>query len=212
MGDERKLVRESLEFPSNSIKEKEETRKKLDSVVKGKVIEKKKTFGDKVMETFFGDDTKSVGDYILHDILIPALKSTLSDAVGGGIEMLLFGERRGSSRSGSHIYRQKDRSYVPYNRLSRERPDRRELSRTERSRHDFRNIIIESRGEAEDVLGHLADLIEDYGVASVADYYDLLGIESAFTDNNYGWTNISSAYVQRVRQGYSINLPRPREI
>jgi hypothetical protein len=209
---ERKLVRDSLDFPSNSNKEKgDDKRKKLDSVVKSRVIEKPKTFGDKVAEAFFGDDTRSVGDYILHDILIPAMKATLSDMVGGGIEMLLFGERRGISRSSRNIYRDRDRSYMPYNRISRERPSR-ELSRLERSRHDFRNIIIESRGEAEDVLGHLADLIQDYGVASVADYYDLLGIESAFTDNNYGWTNISDAYVQRVRQGYSINLPRPREI
>lgn len=212
MGDERKLVREDLNFPSNSVKEKEETRKKLDSVVKGKVVEKQKTFGDKVTEVFFGDDTKSVGDYILHDILIPAMKSTLSDAIGGGIEMLLFGERRSSSRSGASFYRDRDRSYTPYNRITRESPRRRELSRVERTRHDFRNIYIESRGEAEDVLGHLVDLIEDYGVASVADYYDLLGIDSAFTDNDYGWTNISSAYVQRSRHGYAINLPRPREI
>jgi hypothetical protein len=211
---ERKLVRTDLDFPGNSNREKEETRKTLAPVVTGKVIKQKKTFGQKVAEVFLGDDTRSVGDYILHDILIPAMKSTLSDIVGGGIEMLLFGEQRGLS-SRSNIYRDKGRSYIPYNRLTRTREPEREsryLSRTERARHDFDNIIIPSRGEAEEVMSRLFDLIEEYGVASVADYYELLGIDSAFTDGNFGWTNISSAQVKRVRDGYTILLPRTREI
>jgi len=214
---ERKLIRENDEFPSNSNKSKEQaevaepkTEKKVDRVVSGNVIRAKKTFGQKASEMFFGDDTHSVVDYILNDILIPAFKSTVSDMVNGGIEMLLFGERRSSSGA-SKIYRDRSRSYVPYNRISRE-DDRRSLSRSARTNHDFDQITIESRGEAEDVLSHLVDLIEDYEVASVADYYDLLGIESKFTDSKYGWTNVRDAYVERVRNGYSIHLPRPREI
>ena len=112
------------------------------------------------------------------------------------------------------MFRDRDRSYVPYNRLSRrdDLEDRRYISRSARSRHDFDDIILETRGEAEDVLSHLVDLIEDYGVASVGDYYDLLGIESAFTDNKYGWTNVADGYIDRTRDGYCIRLPRPREI
>lgn len=214
---EHKLVRDADdEFPSNSNRKKELTapvkEKNITPVVSGKVIKKQRTFGQKLSETFFGDDTRSVGDYILHDILIPAMKSTLSDMVGGGIEMLLFGERKSSGRS--RMFRDRDRSYVPYNKLSRrdDLEDRRYISRSARSRHDFDDIILETRGEAEDVLSHLVDLIEDYGVASVGDYYDLLGIESAFTDNKYGWTNVADGYIDRTRDGYCIRLPRPREI
>lgn len=220
---ENKLVRNfDEEFPGNSIRKKTEKvvdeikEKKVEQIVTGNVIRQKKGLGQKFSETFFGDDTKSVGDYIFHDVLIPALKTTLSDMVGGGIEMLLFGERRRSG--GTSIYRDRDRSYVPYNRISR-RDDYRgrdtrynTMSRVSRTRHDFDQIIIESRGEAEDVLSHLVDLIEDYGVASVADYYDLVGIESAFTDNKYGWENLRDAYVERVRQGYVVRLPNPKEI
>lgn len=214
---EHKLIRDDdSEFPSNSYKKKElvaAKEKNITPVVSGKVIKKQRSFGQKLSETFFGDDTKSVGDYILHDVLIPAMKSTLSDMVGGGIEMLLFGERKSSGRS--RMFRDRDRSYVPYNRMSRRddfSDDRRSISRSARSRHDFDDIILETRGEAEDVLSHMVDLIEDYGVASVGDYYDLLGIESNFTDNKYGWINVADGYVDRVRDGYCIRLPRPREI
>ena len=214
---EHKLVRDTDdEFPSNSNRKKELTapikEKNITPVVSGKVIKKQRSFEQKLSETFFGDDARSVGDYILHDVLIPAMKSTLSDMVGGGIEMLLFGERKSSSRS--RLFRDRDRSYVPYNKLSRrdDLEDRRYISKSARSRHDFDDIILETRGEAEDVLSHLVDLIEDYGVASVGDYYDLLGIESAFTDNKYGWTNVADGYIDRTRDGYCIRLPRPREI
>lgn len=214
---EHKLIRDDdAEFPSNSYKKKElvtAKEKNITPVVSGKVIKKQRSFGQKLSETFFGDDTRSVGDYILHDVLIPAMKSTLSDMVGGGIEMLLFGERKSSSRS--RMFRDRDRSYVPYNRMARRddfSDDRRYMSRSARSRHDFDDIILETRGEAEDVLSHMVDLIEDYGVASVGDYYDLLGIESNFTDNKYGWINVADGYVDRVRDGYCIRLPRPREI
>ena len=209
-----KLVRD-FEYPSNSEKSKraviEDTikeKKAVEQIVKGQVIRQKKTLGQKFSEAFLGDDTKSVGDYILHDVLIPAMKSTLSDMVGGGIEMLLFGERRSH---GSSIYRDRDKSYVPYNKISRTRDDR-EPIRVSRSKIDLDDIIIESRGEAEDVLDNLVELIQTYNVVSVADYYDMVGIESNFTDNKYGWTNLREATVDRVRRGYCIKLPRPKEI
>lgn len=210
---ETKLVRD-FEYPSNSelskrtvIKEPVKE-KKVEQIVTGTVIRQKKTLGQKFSEAFLGDDTRSVGDYILHDVLIPAMKATLSDMVGGGIEMLLFGERR----SRSTIYRDRDRSYVPYNKVSRSIRDDREPVRVNRSRSDLDDIIIETRGEAEDVLSNLVDLIERYDVVSIADYYDMVGIESNFTDNKYGWTNLRDASVERVRRGYCIRLPRPKEI
>ena len=82
------------------------------------------------------------------------------------------------------------------------------MSRTSRARHDFDEIILETRGEAEEVLSHLVDLTIDYQQATVADLYDLVGITSNFTDNKYGWTDLRSASVTRVRDGYLINLPR----
>lgn len=211
---ETKLVRD-FEYPSNSEKSKRAIvedsikEKKVEQIVTGQVIRQKKTLGQKFSETFFGDDTKSVGDYILHDVLIPAMKATLSDMVGGGIEMLLFGERR--SR-GSNIYRDRDRSYVSYNRISRTRDDREPIRINRSNRMDLDDIIIESRGEAEEVLDNLLELIQSYGVVSISDYYEMIGIESNFTDNKYGWTNLSEATVDRVRKGYCIRLPRPKEI
>lgn len=207
------------EFPSNSRAQRRDVvkvdeKKPLEKIVTGNIEKKKKGFFKNITESIFADDTRSVGGYILYDILLPAAKSMISEMVGGGIEMLLFGERRG----GKNIRREGSRSIVTsygdyYNndRNTRSRePDRgREISRTSRNRHDFDSIIIPSRGEAERVLDKLLDLIQEYHEATVADLYDLTGIESVFTDRKYGWKTLRYAEVVRMKNGYMIDLPSP---
>lgn len=202
-----------MDYPANSRKahtEKEEP-KKIEKVIKGTVVTRKKPLGKRIAETFLGDDVGSVTGYILHDVLIPAAKSTISDMVSGGIEMLLFGGAKGSRTK-----RDKGKSYVSYSNYYNadnrgdpgNRNRNREPSSFTRSCHNFDDIILKSRGEAEEVLSHLVDLTIDYGMASIADLYDLVGITSNFTDNKYGWDDLSEATVSRVRDGYLINLPK----
>lgn len=77
-----------------------------------------------------------------------------------------------------------------------------------KSRMDFREIVFESRGDAEEVLSGLSDLIKEYKQASVADLYDLCNITSSFADNKYGWEDLTSSSVKRVTDGYVLDLPR----
>ena len=203
-----------MEFPTNSHKavkkEKVVEEKKIVKVTSGKVVQKKKTLGKKFTETFLGDNIESVSSYIIYDVVIPAAKSMISDTVSSGIEMLLFGETRSNKRA----RRDGSKSYVSYSSYYKDDTVRDKGRRyadrptKQHARHNFDDIIIESRGEAEEVLSHLVDLTEDYGMASVADLYDLVGITSNFTDNKYGWDNLSGASISRVRDGYLINLPK----
>ena len=218
------------EFPGNSHKEKDPGAKRvvreyhdpqpkaptgdqpprLEKIVKGQVTRRKKGFFDKFSEAFFGDDTQSVGNFILWDVVIPAIKNTVSAAVQGGVDMLLFGEPRGdrTRRDGNH-------SIVDYGGfarrpgvVSRTRDERPDPFRS-RVSHKFDDIIFRNRGEAEEVLSNLVDQIENYNVATIGDLYDLVGMTGDFTDNKWGWDNLSRASTTRVRDGYILVLPRP---
>lgn len=188
------------EYKSNSHRSKEIEReeKKVERVVNGKVKSKKK---NKFADTFISEDAASVKEYIIFDVLIPAAKNAISDMVTTGIQMMLYGEVRGTGKSkGSKV------SYSKYYDDRRDRDyDRR--SRT-RSGYDYDEIILESRAEAEEVLNSMDDLLDRYGLVSVADLYDLVGITGNYTDNKYGWTNLRHASVQRLRDGYLLKLPR----
>ena len=67
---------------------------------------------------------------------------------------------------------------------------------------------METSGEAEEVLSRMDELIDTYGVVSVADLYDLIGKSCEYTDNKYGWTNIRNAEPIRVYNGYMLKLPK----
>lgn len=194
----------SNEYKSNSHKSKEiEEKKKVDKVVKGKVKTKKKNNITKFADVFISEDISSVKDYIFGEVLIPAMKKALSDIVTNGIDMILYGESGsnkkkspGSRVSYTNYYDRRDRDYDRYR------------YRETRTGYSYDDITLESRGEAEDVLSRMDELIDNYGIVSVADLYDLVGITGSYTDNKYGWTNIRNAQVVRVRDGYKIKLPR----
>ncbi len=197
--------------PENRAVVREEARKPLQKVTSNTIVKQKRGFLKSVTDTIFADDTKSVGSYIIYDILLPAAKSMISEMVGGGIEMLLFGERRGSK----NIRREGNRSTTSYgeyyedrNRGGRDRDRPRETSRVSRSRHDFDGLIIKTRGEAELVLDKLIDLTLDYKEATVADLYELTGEVASFTDRKWGWRDLRGTDVIQVRGGYIIDFPK----
>ena len=70
-------------------------------------------------------------------------------------------------------------------------------------------MIFESRGEAEAALSKMDEVIDVYGTVSVADLYDMCDLTAPYTSNRYGWSNIQTAEVARLRDGgYVLKLPR----
>lgn len=207
------------EFPANSHKirstpaEEPAETKKVEKVIEGDVVRRKKPLGKRFAETFFGGDARGVVAFVVMDVLIPAAKDTIADAFSTGIERMLFGEVRSASRrTGS---RPSGSSYTSYNRYSqgpaatrREEP-RNQMSRRGRASHDFDEIILDSRAAATEVIDRLFDLVSRYEQATVSDLYSLVGVSGNYTDEKWGWTDIRGAGVTRVRNGYLLDLPRP---
>lgn len=195
------------EYKPNSHKYKEDQNrsspeKKVEKVIAGTVKSKKKSEIRKFTDVFISEDIDNVKSYILLDVLIPAIKKAISDIVTNGIDMILYGET-GKIKSNSTASKVSYRSYYDG------RNGRRDYSaiRTKIS-YNYDDIIFDNRGEAEDVLSRMDELISTYGLVSVADLYDLVGVTGNYTDNKYGWTNIRSASVIRVRDGYMLKLPK----
>ena len=58
----------------------------------------------------------------------------------------------------------------------------------------------------------MQDVIDSYGVVTVADMYDMAQLTQPYTSNKYGWMNIRNAEVKRVSDGYIIKLPKAMPI
>lgn len=208
------------EFPSNSQNPriasetvKEDAEKKVQKIISGEAVRRKKSTGARFKEMFFGDDTKSVLEYVFSDVLIPAARDMIVDAFTQGLERKIFGEVRSSNRRTGH--RPTTGGYTSYNRyasnqtsVTNRSDEPRNMSRRARGSHDFDEIILKTRSEAEGVIDRMYELLEKHTTVSVSDLYELVGIEGSYVDEKWGWTDLRGADVRRVSDGYLLNLPK----
>jgi hypothetical protein len=102
---------------------------------------------------------------------------------------------------------------VSYSRYYDDRDRRRDDPPRAKSRFDFEDIVFDSKGDAVIVLDDMNRAIYEYGFVTVADMYDMAGLDQPYTSNKFGWTSIRSAETVRLRDGgYIIKLPRPMPI
>ena len=88
----------------------------------------------------------------------------------------------------------------------------RTMSQRGRARHDFDEIVLDSRAEAAEVIDTLTEVVSRYGEVSVADLYTMVGIRPNHTDEKWGWVELGDADVARVRGGYLLDLPDPEPL
>ena len=192
-------------YPSNSLKSREAAnteaveRPKVEKVVSGTVKTKKQNEFQKFFKEVVSENLKKAKEYVVQDIVIPSIKNAITKTV----DMIIWGDTRDRNRplNGSKI------AYSKYY----DRPDYRDrdYQRTEnRAAFNYEDIVLENRGDAEQVLSQMDDLIAEYKFATVADLYDLVGMSCDYTYNKYGWTNLRNAEVRRVRDGYLLVLPK----
>jgi len=202
------------DYPPNSDASKRQAQedKNIKRVTSDEPIRRKKSLGKQFKETFVAGDAKTAVRYVMFDVLIPAAKDMIAEAGTQGIEKLIFGDTR---RRGSTPPQAGPTGYVSYNRYAmgnRQTAPQRVLSRQARARHDFDEIVLVSRVEAEEVIDKLYEVVSRYGAATVADLYELVGSPGTHTDNKWGWTNLRGAGVSRTRGGFLLDLPEPEPL
>jgi len=201
---------ETPEFPSNSETSKHQNVKNISPVVSSGATRRKKSLRKQFKETFVAGDARTAIQYVVFGVLLPAAKDMVVEAGSQGIEKLIFGD---SHRRGSINPQTGPMGHISYNRMgNRPSAPQRAIIRQARARHNFDEIVLDERSEAEEVIDRLFDLVSRYETATVADLYELVGLASTHTDNKWGWTDLSGAGVSRIRGGYLLDLPEPQPL
>lgn len=203
------------EFPSNSESSKKGPDKDIKRVTTGDVVRKRKSLRKQFTEVFVAGTAKSASEYMVMDVLLPAARDMISESVSSFIDKLIYGDR--SKRRGSTPPQSGPTGYVRYNQPAYSRPPwsaspQRAISREARAKHNFDEIVLSERVEAEQVIDRLYDVVSRYEAASVADLYELVGLSSTHTDHKWGWTDLRGAGVTRTRDGYLLDLPDPQPL
>lgn len=187
-------------YTPNSNKYKEEQKKKVEKVVTTDVKVRKKS---KFSDVFISEDAGNAGNYIVMEVIVPALKNLVCSVIKDGIDMILWGgtRRNNSGTPGSRV------NYGGY--YNNQNGVSRSSGQTQtRTNYSYDTITFSNRPEALEVLNQMDLLIDTYGQVTVADLYDLVGITGEYTDQKYGWKNLHNANVVRDRDGFRIDLPK----
>ena len=200
---------DDMHIEPNSHKYKEE-KQKIEKVVQGQVVSKKRSKARRFADLFLAEDIGNVKEYLVFDLLIPAIKDTIVSIINNTTELLAYGRVKSSSRRPNGT----PNTYVSYNSYSR--PQATKPIARPRLANSFEDIILETRGEAEAVLDTLREYLDKYHQVTVRDFLDSVGISgdsyTNFTQEHYGWTDLREAYVSRVREGYLLVMPRVIEL
>lgn len=202
------------QFPPNSQKAtgSGQKPKEFEQVTSSQAKRRKKSLFKQFRGTFFGGDAKTAFHYTVNNVVIPATRDLLLDAVYQTIQSIIMGigeTRRGRPRGMTTQY--SNLGHVAYNQYRQStRGPQRQISQRARETHDFDEIILENRIEAADVLDQMIEIVSKFEVVTVSDLYSLTGLQGTHVDNKWGWTDLRGATVRRVgNEGYLLDLPEP---
>jgi hypothetical protein len=150
-------------------------------------------------------NVRNIGNSLFEDIVIPAIKSVISDFFSNALNMALFGESSTPASKGSRR---------PYHRMYERRgvSNRHTPTKSARVEVMFEDVLYDTREDAELVLGRLLELIAEYDQATIGDLYSLVGLQSNYTHERYGWFDLSRSRVHFTSDGYLIDLPEPEHL
>lgn len=220
-GKEKPMLKEDVErtldidvsgLPSNSFKNRAKqankttapaAKKKTD--LKGKT--KKRSFGSRFKEAFFGEDVGNVSSYVLYQVVIPYIKKLLADSASSAINLALFGDARPRSYSGDPGRTHASMAGVYNERASQNR------NRGSAIRSRIRDVIFLDEEAAQVALDNLVEHIQDYGDVSLQDFFADAGAPIMNTDCKWGWTNLSNARIVEIYgEGWVLELPPVRPL
>lgn len=125
------------------------------------------------------------------------MRSALADIISDKVSKLIFDEQKikhPTKISYRDYYNSRNRSKVNY--------------REYRNPRSTENLMFENKEDAESALDKAREIIELYGVISIADYYDCAGVSSGnYQHCHYGWTDLDTATVERASDAYTIKMP-----
>jgi hypothetical protein len=209
------------EFPNNSQRAGQsvppEVDKQIEKIIEGEATVRKPSRRTRLRQSFIAGDASSVSEHVFWNLLIPAAKDALSDMGSTFIDMMIYGEKRNRPGAGTPGSGPGSTSKINYGSYSGG-GSRLVLGSAqnnpviEHQRFSPNEIIVGTRAEAEGIITKMFEVLEKYHVVTVADLYRMVGVTSEYTDNKWGWNNLDSADVKRVRDGVLLVLPLPQDL
>lgn len=160
----------------------------------------------------FAESAKDVSKKVGSEVVMPRIKSGIEEAFRTFLHGVLWGG--GSSigpnivagtvlRGGNNVYH--NAGTTPSQVLAAQ-------ANVSRAAPSYQDLVYGTQSFAETVLANMIDTLNQYRVVTVADLYEISNVTPPQGSGATGWTNLDSARIMKNRDGYVLELPRPRMI
>lgn len=184
----------------------------------GQVI--KKPLGEKIAETLFSGTVKDAKSFALHEIIVPGIKNLIYEGFSGMLDRLFNGDSSGyyGGRRTREPWNSGVTIFTPGTSYTNYGTNKTKASLVAGGVTSSRTpvtIAFNRKADADEVLARLRNAVHEYSSVTVEAYYDIAseyvqGVDKvmSFTDNYYGWTDLSGARTKPYQGGrYIIVLP-----
>lgn len=213
------------EFPNNSSRAGDnpvppDVDKQIEKIIEGQATVRKPSRRKRFRQSFIAGDATSVGEHVFWNLMLPALQDAVSDMGRTFIDMMIYGEKRARPNPGAPSSGPGSTSRINYGGYSSGGGSRLVLAPTQNNptnephqrRFSPDEIVVPTRAEAEGIITKMFEVLEKYHAVSIADLYRMVGVTPDYPDYKWGWTNLDSADVKRVREGVLLVLPVPQDL
>lgn len=149
-----------------------------------------------IFKAIFPGGFNQIKEQLIWDIFVPWAQDMLHNGWQGLGDVIFPGSSR-SKPSGNPEHYSYNESYKP---------------KTYSSYYEYDMKPFRTQSEAEKALNDLHAIMMKYGVVTLLDFNERVGNETNPTQANYGWTNINSADIRRVRDGWLVEMPSAKPI
>lgn len=170
---------------------------KIAPVTKAKIPKEKSGF-KKFSDAFLPRSDVSIGDFLIQDIIVPAIKRGITSIV----DILLYGRPASGNYynytnnpiTGSRV------SYKDYKSMSTAASKYQQTmnQRSTRQSYNFEDAIIPTRQEASDALNRMQEVLDVWGKVRVTEWCNIISIPVDYTLHSYGWTEIGNPKIVPV--------------
>lgn len=187
----------------NANKPSTEKNKSVSPVAKG--TELKKSFRERLTDSFLVSSGDDIKDRVIFDWIIPGVKNILEDIV----HMLLFGD--GVARDSGRPRGERRLLRREYNKYYDEDRQKSDSSFEPKSKNP--KLTYDSFQGAQDVLRSMEGYLDTYNRVTVKELYEFSGFKNTdYAMNNWGWRDLTGAKVVPYGNKYLLKLPKSEEM
>lgn len=158
----------------------------------------------------FADSPKEIAQKVGRDVIVPRLKAGVEEAFNNFLSGMLWGNggNRPMSMIQGTVLRGGNASYA----LNSGQVSPLTPQVSQPAPGGYADVVLPTQERAEDVLAYMYDLLNQYSQVAVGDLYEAAGLTPEPHHNAIGWTTFDGTRVTKQRNGYCLELPRPKRI